>query len=231
MPPTCVALRRITIDTKHVCEFDGEEGLYWVPDELDVTRGWAIICGEEGTPYYGGAYCFEVQFPDSYPFEPPKFTFLTQDGRTRFNPNLYKNGKVCLSILNTWRGEPWSGVQSLGSVMRCIQTAVLTGEPLYNEPAYPAASVVGDLSTYNRLVLHANLETAILDQLTSPPPYLVPVLEFVVDRVRAALPRLRDTLSDFAVTWDGRTESLDFYKMSQRYRFGELAASLVAHFH
>lgn len=24
----------------------------------------------------------------------------------RFNPNLYNDGKVCLSVLNTWHGRP-----------------------------------------------------------------------------------------------------------------------------
>ena len=34
-----------------------------------------------------------------------KLTYLTNDGNTRFHPNLYRNGKVCLSVLNTWRGK------------------------------------------------------------------------------------------------------------------------------
>lgn len=224
MPPSSLALRRIGIDTQRVAMLPTDTGLYWVTDEYDVTHGWAIVCGVAGTPYHGGAYCFEVRFPDNYPFDPPKFTFLTQDGRTRFNPNLYKNGKVCLSILNTWQGEPWSGVQSLESVMRCIQTAVLTGDPLQNEPAYRASPE--DLATYNRLVMHANLETAILDQLASPPPYLVPVLDYVRAFVANARPALFDVVRGMAEFWDGHTESLDFYKMCQRYRFGELLAAL-----
>ncbi|XP_008484149.1 probable ubiquitin-conjugating enzyme protein 17 [Diaphorina citri] len=33
---------------------------------------------------------------------------LATTGRhsVRFNPNLYNDGKVCLSILNTWHGRP-----------------------------------------------------------------------------------------------------------------------------
>jgi len=26
--------------------------------------------------------------------------------QVRFNPNLYNDGKVCLSVLNTWHGRP-----------------------------------------------------------------------------------------------------------------------------
>jgi ubiquitin-protein ligase len=225
MPASPLALRRIAVDTRRVGALPPADGLYWVPDEVDLTHGWAVVCGMADTPYYGGAYCFDVRFPDNYPFEPPKFTFLTQDGRTRFNPNLYKNGKVCLSVLNTWQGEPWSGVQSLESVLRCIQTAVLTGDPLHNEPAY--RSTTGDLGTYNRLILHANVETAILEQLRSPPAYLEPVADHVCALAVVARPVLVDICSGLAVHWDGRTEAFDFYKMSQKYRFGELAAALA----
>jgi ubiquitin-protein ligase len=221
-----LALRRITIDTKRVMELPADAGIYWIPDEMDVTHGWAIICGTADTPYYGGSYAFEVQFPNNYPFEPPKFTFLTQDGRTRFNPNLYKNGKVCLSLLNTWQGEPWSGVQSLCSVLQCIQTAVMTGDPLRNEPAYPGALLERDLGTYNRLVLHASVETAILEHLAQPPVFIAHVWEAVRAHAIAARPVLIDICRGLAAIWDGRTESLDFYKMSQRYRFGDLAAAL-----
>ena len=41
-----------------------------------------------------------MTFPDDYPHNPPHVTLLTTDcGRVRFNPNLYSNGKVCLSNL------------------------------------------------------------------------------------------------------------------------------------
>ena len=55
------------------------------------------------------SFCFPFQLTrpfcaDRYPFEPPKVLILTVDGRTRINPNLYANGKVCLSILGTWSG-------------------------------------------------------------------------------------------------------------------------------
>ena len=32
----------------------------------------------------------------------------TDNGRVRFNPNWYADGKVCVSTLNTWVGEPWN---------------------------------------------------------------------------------------------------------------------------
>jgi len=226
MPPSPLAVRRITLDIMKVRETSCP-GLFWVQDETNITHGWAVVCGCEDTPYHGGAFCFEVQFPDNYPFEPPVFTYLTNDGRTRFNPNLYKNGKVCLSLLNTWKGEPWSGVQSLLSVLQCIQTAVIHHEPLVNEPSHPASSDPKhpEVAIYNRMIFHATLETAILANLTAPPPYLVPIVDQVRDWAKKARPALIKRARELAF-YDGRLESVPHYYMTVSYRFGELATML-----
>lgn len=39
----------------------------------------------------------------------------TGQGTVRFNPNLYQDGKVCLSVLGTWHGhasEKWNPSES-----------------------------------------------------------------------------------------------------------------------
>ena len=49
----------------------------------------------------------------------------TGGGQVRFNPNLYKDGKVCLSLLGTWpgaQGEQWSK-----QISTIIQVTVVTG--------------------------------------------------------------------------------------------------------
>lgn len=212
------------MDTKRVMEEGPATGLFWIPDEDDLTKGVAAIGGTEDTPYHGGVYFFQVQFPDNYPFEPPAFTYLTNDGRTRFNPNLYKNGKVCLSLLNTWQGEKWSAVQSLMSVLQCIQSSVLIKNALQNEPSY---SGMRDYDAYDRMVFHANLESVILQQLTELPPYV----GGVEDAARAWFLKSRDAIvaraRELASAWDGTTETVAFYHMTVRYRFGALAGRLA----
>jgi hypothetical protein len=48
-------------------------------------------------------FTFDLYLPPQYPDVPPKVQFLTTGGgHVRFNPNLYSDGKVCLSILGTW---------------------------------------------------------------------------------------------------------------------------------
>lgn len=66
-----------------------------------------LITGPEGTPYANGCFEFDVYFPVEYPNIPMMINLETTGRRTvRFNPNLYNDGKVCLSVLNTWHGRP-----------------------------------------------------------------------------------------------------------------------------
>lgn len=59
----------------------------------------------------------------------------TGGGLTRFNPNLYADGKVCLSILGTWQGPGWQpGKSTLMQVLLSIQGMIFVPEPYFNEP-------------------------------------------------------------------------------------------------
>ena len=111
--------------------------------ETDMTIAFAVITGPFDTPYEGGFFLFKFNFPNDYPNTPPKVKLLTTGGgRVRFNPNLYSNGKVCLSLLGTWSGragEMWSAETSnLLQVLISIQGLVLVQDPYFNEPGYEA---------------------------------------------------------------------------------------------
>lgn len=64
----------------------------------------ALIKGPTRTPYEDGLYLFDIQLPNIYPAVPPHFCYLSQCSG-RLNPNLYDNGKVCVSLLGTWIGK------------------------------------------------------------------------------------------------------------------------------
>jgi ubiquitin-protein ligase len=97
-----------------------------------------LIFGPEDTPYANGCLFFDVYLPPSYPADPPKVKFLTTGGgAVRFNPNLYKDGKVCLSLIGTWPGPGWIPNQStLLQVLLSIQSLILVPDPYWNEPAW-----------------------------------------------------------------------------------------------
>ena len=74
-------------------------------ERLDLLK--VIISGPSDTPYMNGLFEFDVFFPLDYPTGPPQVNLETTGNHTvRFNPNLYNDGKVCLSVLNTWHGRP-----------------------------------------------------------------------------------------------------------------------------
>jgi baculoviral IAP repeat-containing protein 6 len=76
-------------------------------DESHLDAMKVLIIGPSDTPYASGCFEFDVAFSANYPNEPPLIQLKTTgNGTVRFNPNLYENGRVCLSILNTWEGRP-----------------------------------------------------------------------------------------------------------------------------
>lgn len=159
------AIKRIAKDVKYIITNEmslSRENIYYKHDEENAYKGYALIIGTANTPYAYGYYFFEFTFPENYPFAPPVVTYLTNDGSMRFNPNLYSNGKVCLSILNTWAGESWSSCQSIHSILFTLIT-ILCDNPLLNEPGVKEDH--DDLNKYNYLVFYKNIEFAIATQI------------------------------------------------------------------
>jgi ubiquitin-conjugating enzyme E2 Z len=158
-----ITLKRIVSDVKEIRNQPlTSHGIHYLHDETDVLKGRALIIGPKATPYADGFYLFKIQFPTNYPHAPPVVEFCTQDNQTRFNPNLYRSGKVCLSILNTWKGEPWSGCQTLSSVLLAICT-IFNDEPLLNEPG--CTKTHRDFNNYNQIIRYKNIEVGIFDML------------------------------------------------------------------
>jgi len=155
------AIKRIAKDVKYILNNEvslSMENIYYKHDEENVFKGYALIIGQKDTPYGYGYYFFEFDFPDNYPFSPPLVRYLTNDGSMRFNPNLYANGKVCLSVLNTWSGESWTSCQSINSILFTLST-VLCENPLLNEPGIQKTNI--EVEKYNYLVTYKNIEFAI----------------------------------------------------------------------
>jgi ubiquitin-protein ligase len=64
-----------------------------VHDRLD--RWFVILRGPPDSSYEGGSFRVLVRFPDNYPMDPPSVQFIGEF----FHPNVYRDGKVCLSTL------------------------------------------------------------------------------------------------------------------------------------
>jgi ubiquitin-protein ligase len=105
-------------------------------DEGNIRICDILFFGPKDTPYENGIFILQVEFGDSYPQEPPKVIFKTGGIiDARIHPNLYRDGKVCLSILGTWGKYEWSPLLTLEKVCLTIK-ALLDDNPIENEPGY-----------------------------------------------------------------------------------------------
>lgn len=171
--------KRIKTDIKNFIRSDLESnGIFCKFSETDMTHVRAMIIGPSDTPYENGFYFFDLRFPDNYPWSPPKVKFITQDSNIRFNPNLYVDGKVCLSILGTWNGPEWSSCLTLNSILLSIQT-LLNENPLQNEPGFENEN--GHRSKkYNIIIEYFNIKGATLKMIKNTPntfEHFIPIME------------------------------------------------------
>ena len=82
-----------------------------------------MIVGPARTPYEDGLFFFDFQLSSDYPQSPPVghyYSYCTD----RLNPNLYEDGKVCVSLLGTWSGkgtESWTPNSNMLQLLVSIQ--------------------------------------------------------------------------------------------------------------
>uniref|UniRef100_A0AC34RKZ8 UBC core domain-containing protein n=1 Tax=Panagrolaimus sp. JU765 TaxID=591449 RepID=A0AC34RKZ8_9BILA len=145
-------------------------------ERLDVFK--VLITGPAGTPYANGCFEFDAYFPPDYPNVPVQISLQTTGNNTvRFNPNLYNDGKVCLSVLNTWHGRPeerWNAeTSSFLQVIVSIQSLILVTDPYFNEPGYERSrnTPAGQQASrdYDANIRAMTVRWAILENLRNPP--------------------------------------------------------------
>jgi ubiquitin-conjugating enzyme E2 G1 len=99
---------------------------------------WDIIMiGPHDTIFENAIIKAQLEFPYEYPNKPPVFTFLTD----LFHPNIYKNGKVCISILHEGVdeynyesiSERWTPSHSVSSILMSIIS--MLASPNFDSPA------------------------------------------------------------------------------------------------
>jgi ubiquitin-conjugating enzyme E2 O len=103
---------------------------------LDLLR--VMIIGPLNTPYELAPFVFDFYFPATFPTHPPKGHFHSwTNGVGRVNPNLYEDGKICLSLLGTWhaerKNEGWTASgSSVLQLLVSLMGLVLVREPWYS---------------------------------------------------------------------------------------------------
>jgi len=178
------------------------EGIYVraFEDRMDLFS--VMIKGPQKTPYEDGLFFFDVQLSASYPKTPPTFHYHSYS--RRLNPNLYVDGKVCVSLLGTWHGqgsENWdSNTSNLLQVLVSIQGLILVSEPYFNEPGFASQKGTEEgkkrSREYNEMVLLENLTS--LTRLAENPPTLFynEVREHLIENSHGLVKRLENCSKD-----------------------------------
>lgn len=159
------------------CEFSSS--FYIRADETNPSCIKALIAGGRGTPYEHGLFEFDILIEPEYPQKPPKVKLKTTGkGSIRFNPNLYKDGYVCLSLLGTWEGEPeeaWNpGTSNLAQVLLSISYLVMNENVVENEPQYECWTE-NDYGYYQNegfceIIRLGNILYSMIDMIKNPSP-------------------------------------------------------------
>jgi ubiquitin-protein ligase len=146
-------------------------------DNMSVIR--TLMTGPKDTPYDSGCFIFDTYIIPEFPNTSPKVWYLNTGG-VRFNPNLYAEGKVCLSLLGTWQGdngaESWNPkISTLFQVYMSIQSLILVDHPYFNEPGYerdfgtPRGNALS--KSYNYNIRYYTMCHAMRDLLQNPDSY------------------------------------------------------------
>ncbi|RMZ78678.1 hypothetical protein DV738_g3745, partial [Chaetothyriales sp. CBS 135597] len=110
----------------------------WVQIELsdDNIYSWnlALMVVNPDSLYYGGYFKAQMTFPKDYPYRPPGFRFM----KPLWHPNVYEDGRLCISILHApgddimsgeTAGERWSPIQGVESVLISILSLLDDAHP------------------------------------------------------------------------------------------------------
>uniref|UniRef100_A0A8C2NU22 Ubiquitin-conjugating enzyme E2 G2 n=1 Tax=Capra hircus TaxID=9925 RepID=A0A8C2NU22_CAPHI len=144
------ALKRLMAEYKQLT-LNPPEGIVAGPMNEENFFEWeALIMGPEDTCFEFGVFPAILSFPLDYPLSPPKMRFTCE----MFHPNIYPDGRVCISILHAPGDDPmgyessaerWSPVQSVEKILLSVVSMLADLRPLdvLAEAVPPDGSAVG----------------------------------------------------------------------------------------
>ncbi|KAJ5919925.1 hypothetical protein N7454_009760 [Penicillium verhagenii] len=159
----------------------------WLKVELheESIFNWdiALFVLNSDSLYHGGYFKARMTFPSNYPYSPPGFRFLLP----LYHPNIYKDGRVCISILHPpgedemsgeLAAERWSPAQRVESVL--ISILSLLDDAEISSPAnVDAAVMLRDTPEKYRDLVKKDVEASKAtapDDFSMPSPETTPVV-------------------------------------------------------
>jgi len=202
-----------------------ESGIYYIPCEQDIQWGVACVFGPADSPYEDCPMVYRFELPKTFPFDSPKVTFHTHDGRTRFHPNMYIDGKCCLSILGTWSGPPWASTMRISTILVTLQS-LMDQNPLRHEPGFSNGLKHEECARYKCAVEVACIRYCLhrVEELQNGTPLPTPLQLFqaqLIARIPGMLERFVKRLEKRMAEGDKDYQSIP-YGMSIRTNYAQL---------
>ncbi len=119
-------LKRIQKELKDITENPPYHCSAGILDE-NIYNWSASIIGPENSPYKGGIFKLLINFPEDYPFHPPKIRFVTKI----YHCNVNNSGGICLDILK----DQWSPALTISKILLSICS--LMDDPNPDDPLVP----------------------------------------------------------------------------------------------
>lgn len=126
------------------------------PQKNNFYKWDGILIGPQDSIFEGANIKISLEFPLEYPNKPPIFYFVTP----LFHPNVYKDGKVCISILHEGidefeyesLSERWTPSQSINTILISIHS--ILANPNLDSPANIDACKMWreDFSEYKKII-------------------------------------------------------------------------------
>ena len=136
-----MALKRLQQEFKQIMK---EPNYFFsiYPNEKNFYQWDVLLIGPPDTPFEGAIIKAQINFPGDYPNKAPKFQFITKI----FHPNIYDDGRVCISILHEGIdefgyesiSERWNPSQSVNTILMSI--LLMLAAPNFESPANVDAS-------------------------------------------------------------------------------------------
>jgi len=112
-------------------------------ENIMIWKGY--IEGPPNTPFEKGKFYIQFTFDEDYPFKPPSVKFL----QSIFHPNIYRDGKICVDILET---QNWAPSTQVSTIVLSLRSLFMDPNPMSPANRDAAKLFLENKDLYNKKV-------------------------------------------------------------------------------